>query len=135
MISDQEKTYSLKILVVDDNINIRIVLGEMLKIYSRDIIFADNGKEAVSAIEKNPDIDLILMDVYMHNMDGFEATRRIRQIDTKVIIFVMTAAALSELVEDFSGTTINDYFPKPFNKDYLARLIAKHFKKSHVAGQ
>jgi CheY-like chemotaxis protein len=130
MISDQEKkTYNLKILVVDDSNPIRIVLGEMLKIYSSEIIFADSGKEAVSAVENNPDIDLILMDVYMHNMDGFEATRRIRQINKKVVIFVMTAAALSELVEDFSGTLINDYFPKPFNKAYLDQLIVKHFNK------
>jgi len=130
MISDQEKkTYNLKILVVDDSNPIMIVLGEMLKIYSSEIIFADSGKEAVSAVENNPDIDLILMDVYMHNMDGFEATRRIRQINKKVVIFVMTAAALSELVEDFSGTLINDYFPKPFNKAYLDQLIVKHFNK------
>ncbi len=130
MISDQEKkTCNLKILVVDDSNPIRIVLGEMLKIYSSEIIFADNGKEAVSAVENNPDIDLILMDVYMHNMDGFEATRRIRQINKKVVIFVMTAAALSELVEDFSGSLINDYFPKPFNKAYLDQLIVKHFNK------
>ncbi len=128
MISDPEKkTYNLKILVVDDSNPIRIVLGEMLKIYSNEIIFADSGKEAVTAVENNPDIDLILMDVYMHNMDGFEATRRIRQINKKVVIFVMTAAALSELVEDFSGTLINDYFPKPFNKAYLDQLIVKHF--------
>lgn len=74
MISDHEKnTYNLKILVVDDNNNIRLLLGEMLKIYGSEIIFADSGKEAVSAVENNPDIDLILMDVYMHNMDGFEA--------------------------------------------------------------
>ena len=129
MISDQEKKkYNLKILVVDDNNNIRLLLGEMLKIYSSDIVFADSGQGAVSAVENYPDIDLILMDVYMHNMDGFEATRRIRQINKTVIIFVMTAAALSELVEDFSGTLINDYFPKPFNKAYLDQLIVKHFK-------
>ena len=127
MISDH---YNLKILVVDDNNNIRLLLGEMLKIYGSEIIFADSGKEAVSTVENNPNIDLILMDVYMHNMDGFEATRRIRQINKKVVIFVMTAAALSELVEDFSGTLINDYFPKPFNKVYLDQLIVKHFKKN-----
>lgn len=130
MLTEQlKKTYNLKLLVVDDSNSVRVVLGEMLKIYSREIIFADSGKEAVSAIENNPDIDLILMDVYMHNMDGFEATRRIRQKNVNVIIFVMTATALSELIEDFSGTLINDYFPKPFNKAYLDRLIAKHFSR------
>ena len=131
MLSNQEKKiYNLKILIVDDSYPIRVVLGEMLKNYSSEIIFANDGIEAVKAIENNPDIDLILMDVYMHNMDGFEATRRIREINKTVIIFVMTASVLSELVEDFAGSTINDYFPKPFNKEYLHQLIVKHFKKS-----
>lgn len=128
MFSEKDRTYKLKVLIVDDSEPIRFILGEMLKTYSRRIIYADNGQEAVRSIEKNPDIDLILIDVYMHNVDGFEATRMIRQINENVIIFVMTAAPLSELVEDFSGTIINDYFPKPINKDYLHQLIVKHFK-------
>jgi CheY-like chemotaxis protein len=132
MASEKEKDrINLKSLIVDDHYSIRVILGELLKPYSSEIIFANNGMEAVSAIENNPDIDLVLMDVYMHNMDGFEATKRIRQINKKVIIFIVTAAPLSELIEDFSGTTINDYFPKPFNKEYLNRLIVKHFKKHH----
>jgi CheY-like chemotaxis protein len=125
-----KERFNLRILVVDDSYSIRVILGEMLNPYCSKIIFAENGKEAVSAVENNPDIDLILMDVFMHNMDGFEATRRIRQLNQKVIIFVVTAAPLSELVEDFSGTLINDYFPKPFKKEYLDRLIVKHFKRN-----
>ena len=133
MLSDPgNDRYDLKLLIVDDSSSIRVILGHILDPYSSDIIFADNGKEAVNAIENNPDIDLILMDVYMHEMDGFEATRRIRQINQKVIIFVITAAPLSELVEDFSGTLINDYFPKPFNKLYLNQLMIKHFKKKRL---
>ena len=128
--NQEEKTYRLKILIVDDNESIRVVLGVMLQIYSSEIIYATDGKEAVSIIEDNPDVDLIFMDVYMHNMDGFEATKSIRQINKKVIIFVMTATPISELIEDFSGTLTNDYFPKPFNKEYLGRLMAKHFKKN-----
>jgi CheY-like chemotaxis protein len=132
MRSEEEKTAgNLKVLVVDDSYPIRAVLGEMLKIYSREIFFADNGKEAVSLFESNPDTDLIFMDVFMHNMDGFEATRKIRQLNANVIIFVMTATALSELVEDFSGVVINDYFPKPFNKEYLHLLIMKYFKNKN----
>ncbi len=126
---DQNSRFYLKVLVVDDNQPVKFILGEMLKIYTREIIYADNGKEAVNAIENNPDIDLILMDVYMPGMDGFESTRKIRELNKDVIIFVMTATALSELIEEFAGIVINDYFPKPLNRDYLNQLIEKHFKK------
>ncbi len=125
-----EKAFQLKTLIVDDNESVRVVLGLMLQVYSSEIIYARDGVEAVTAVEKNPDINLIMMDVYMHNMDGFDATRRIRQINKSVIIFVMSATPISELIEDFSGAMINDYFPKPFNKDYLDQLINKHFKKA-----
>ncbi len=132
LLEPDKNRFNLKILIVDDNSSIRVILGGLLRPYSSDIIFAENGKEAVTAVENNSDLDLILMDVYMHNMDGFEATRRIRQLNKEVIIFVMTAASLSELVEDFSGTIINDYFPKPFNKEYLDQLIVKHFNKKQL---
>lgn len=125
--SDQK--FNLKVLVVDDNKPVKLILSEMLKTYCKEIIFADDGKEAVNAMENNPDIDLILMDVYMPGMDGFESTRKIRELNKEVIIFVMTATALSELIEEFAGIVINDYFPKPLNRDYLNQLIEKHFKK------
>jgi CheY-like chemotaxis protein len=85
-------------------------------------------------MENNPDLDLILMDVYMPGMDGFEATRRIRQINKEVIIFVMTATVLSELIEEFAGIVVNDYFLKPFSLAYLDQLIQKHLKNNLKLG-
>jgi CheY-like chemotaxis protein len=118
---------NLKILIADDNELIRIVLGDMVKMYSREVLFAKSGEEAVAIFQNNQD-DLIMMDFYMPVMNGFDATQKIRQINKEVIIFVETADTLSSITEEFAGVKINDYFPKPFNKTYLNQLIIKHFK-------
>ena len=130
MVLDQQQLLpNLKILIVDDNKDVRIILSEMLKIYTRgEITFANDGMEAVSVFENTPDIDLIFMDVYMPGMDGYETTRKIRKLNKDVIIFVMTASVLSELIGEFAGIFVNDYFPKPFNTVYLKQLIWKYFK-------
>ena len=122
----------LKILIADDNESIRMILGEMVKKYSHEILYAKSGDEAVDVLRNNPDIDLILMDSYMPGMDGYEATRIIRQINKKVIIIIETADTYSKVVEEFAGVVINDYFPKPFSKLYLNQLIIKHFNRINI---
>ena len=128
---EENKINNLKILIADDNDAIRMILGEMVRKYSRELLFAKTGNEAVSTFQNNPDIDLILMDVYMPEMNGYEATRIIRQINNEVIIIVETADKLSEVTEEFAGVKINDYLPKPYNKPYLNQLIIKHFNKKN----
>jgi signal transduction histidine kinase/CheY-like chemotaxis protein len=122
----------LKILIADDNESIRMILGDMVKKYSHNILYAKSGDEAVDVFRNNPDIDLILMDFYMPGLDGYEATRIIRQINKKVIIIVETADTFSKVTEEFAGVVINDYFPKPFSKFYLDQLITKHFNRMNL---
>ncbi len=121
-------TANLKILIADDNESIRMILGEMVKRFAREVLFAKSGEEAVSIFQNNPDTDLIFMDFYMPGLNGFDATQKIRQLNKDVIIFVETADTLSNITEEFAGVKINDYFPKPFSKAYLNQLIKKHFK-------
>ena len=123
----------LKVLIADDNELIRTVLGKMLTEYSNNILYAKSGDEAVETFRNNPDIDLIFIDFNMPGIDGYEATRIIRQISKKVIIIVETADTYSKVIEEFAGVVINDYFPKPFNKLYLDQLIRKHFNKGKSA--
>jgi PAS domain S-box-containing protein len=126
----EKKAYNLKILVADDNESLRIILGEILKKYSREILFARTGSEAVDIFKKNPDIDLIFMDFFMPEMNGYEATRQIRILNKDVTVFVETSDTLSDINEEFAGVKINDFFPKPYNKLFLNELIEKHFSKT-----
>jgi signal transduction histidine kinase/CheY-like chemotaxis protein len=122
-----KKADNLKILIADDNESLRLILGELLKKYSKEILFAGNGFEAVDFFKKNPDIDLILMDFFMPEMNGYEATKQIRQLNSNVVIFVETSDTLSNITEEFSNVKIDDFFPKPYNKNFLNELIIKHF--------
>jgi len=118
----------LKILIVDDNVTTCMVLRELMKEYSREILISGSGEEAITIVENNPDIDLIMMDTYMRRMNGSEATNRIRHFNTKVVIIIVTAFPLSEITEEFAGVVFDDYLPKPFSKFNINQLIMKHFK-------
>lgn len=127
---DNSKIKLLKILIVDDNITIGMVLCELMREYSKEIFIAKSGEEAITIFENNPDIDLIMMDTYMPRMSGAETTSRIRQFHTKVVIIIETAFHLSEITEEFAGVAIDDYLPKPFNKFSINQLILKHFSNN-----
>ena len=123
--------FGLKVLIVDDNAGLRMILGSMLKSYCREILYAETGIEAVITSENNPDIDLIFMDIYMPKMDGSEAIKLIRRINKKVIIIVETGKTLSEITEKSSGDEINDYFFKPYSRTFLNELIHKYFNNKN----
>lgn len=118
---------NLKILIAeDDDISARLIEKEM-KIFSREILEANNGVEAVDLCHKNPDIDLIMMDLKMPVMNGIEAIKEIRQFDKKVIIIAQTAYALSGDRELAIDAGSDDYISKPIMKNNIYELIQKHF--------
>ena len=82
----------------------------------------------IAACRNNPDIDLVLMDVKMPEMDGYEATRQIRQFDSKVVIIAQTAYSLTGDKEKALAAGCNGYIPKPLNIARLKELIQKHLK-------
>ncbi|MFZ4564056.1 MAG: response regulator, partial [Bacteroidales bacterium] len=85
------------------------------------------GFDAVEACLNHPDIDLVLIDIRLPNMDGYEATRQIRQFNKEVIIIAQTAFGLSGDREKAIESGCNDYLSKPIAKDELLGLIQKHF--------
>ena len=100
-----------------------------MKIFSKEVLKARTGVEAVEACRNNPDIDLVLMDIQMPEMDGYEATRQIRQFNKEVIIIAQTAYALTGDREKAIEAGCNDYISKPIKKDELLALIQKYFNK------
>ncbi|MEI6050382.1 MAG: PAS domain S-box protein, partial [Bacteroidota bacterium] len=120
---------ALKILVVeDDDISERLI-SIALKTISFEVLKVKTGVEAIEACRNNPDIDLVLMDILLPVMNGYKATRQIRQFNKDVVIIAQTAYGLSGDREKAIEAGCNDYMTKPINKNELLTLIQKYFKK------
>ena len=115
------------VLIVEDNkVNIKL-LNAMLSKVNVEIFSALNGLEAFEIV-KNNKIDLILMDVHMPVMDGFQATRMIREFEkeNKHIIVALTAIAMQGDREKCLESGMDDYLSKPFKKDELYNIVKKY---------
>ena len=118
----------LKILIAEDDETSQKLISLIVEDFGNEILIANTGKEAVDICRSNPDINLILMDIQMPYMNGYEATRRIRQFNKEVIIIAQTAFALSGDHKKSIQAGCNDYTTKPIIKEDLLAIIAKHFK-------
>jgi CheY-like chemotaxis protein len=128
-VSKEYMVKNLKILIVEDDEISEKFLSAVVRIFSREVIIVKNGREAVETCRNHPEIDLILMDIKMSEMDGYEAVRKIREFNNEVIIIVQTAYAfVSDKIMALEAGC-NDYIRKPIDKDLLNALINKHFKK------
>ncbi|WP_291104665.1 MULTISPECIES: PAS domain S-box protein [unclassified Flavobacterium] len=119
----------LKILIVEDDPISKLLISKAVSKFSKELLKASTGVEAVEACQKNPDIDLVMMDINMPIMDGYEATRKIRQFNKELIIIAQTANGLSEDREKAIAAGCTDYIAKPINIDLLKSLIQKYFDK------
>ena len=104
-------------------------LTELIKDFSTEIYYAENGKEAVEMFKRHPEIDIVLMDMKMPLMDGYEATKKIKEIDKEVIVIAQTAYALKNDREKTIAAGCDDYISKPVNKNELIDLIKKYVNK------
>ena len=99
----------LKVLIVEDDENSEIYISLIVDAFSNEVLIARNGEEAIELCRNNPTIDLILMDVKMPLMDGYAATRSIRQFNKEVIIIAQTAFALIGDKQKALEAGCNDY--------------------------
>jgi PAS domain S-box-containing protein len=127
--SEVQQIKCLKILIAEDDEASAILLTEAVKIFCKGSLRARTGREAVETCRSNSDIDLVLMDIKMPEMDGYEAARQIRQFNKNVIIIAQTAFALTGDKEKALEAGCNDYISKPVNSRLLKVLIQKYFKK------
>jgi CheY-like chemotaxis protein len=120
-----EKMNGKKVLIVDDDVRNIFAVTSVLETHGLDVIYAENGKEGISALEKNPDVDVVLMDVMMPEMDGYETMRAIRRDPSHkaLPIIAITAKALKEDREKCIQAGASDYLPKPVEADKLLELI------------
>ena len=117
----------LKILVAEDDQTTQMFMSIALKPLSREIIKAVTGVEAVNACTKHPDIDLILMDIRMPEMDGYEATRQIRKFNKKVVIIAQTAFIMADNRKQAMAAGCDEFIPKPIDLNLLKGMIHKRF--------
>lgn len=125
----ENKILDLKVLIVDDDAISKLLIAKALKPFSKEIIKVISGKEAIKTCRKNPDIDLVMMDINMPEMDGYEATKHIREFNKDLVIIAQTANALQRDREEAIKSGCTDYIAKPINFENLNILIQKYFKK------
>ncbi|MDO9510953.1 MAG: ATP-binding protein [Bacteroidales bacterium] len=117
----------LKILIAEDDEVSELFIDIMVKKFGKEILKVSTGVKAVEICRDNPDIDLILMDIRMPEMDGYEATKQIREFNKEVVIVAQTAYGLSGDREKSIQSGCNDYLAKPIVKAELEALIQKYF--------
>ncbi len=129
-LNNEQQRKDLKLLIVEDDESSELFLSEALELYCREILTATTGIEAVNICRNNPDLDLVLMDIRMPGMDGYEATRQIRQFNKEVVIIAQTAFGLSGDREKAIAAGCNDYISKPVNMALLKAMINKHCREN-----
>ena len=114
-----------KILIVDDDVRNVFALSSILEGYDMDVKYAENGREAIDVLISNPEIDLVLMDIMMPEMDGYEAITRIRGMEKFIHlpIIALTAKAMKEDREKCIAVGASDYISKPVINEQLLSLM------------
>ena len=114
-----------KVLVVDDDVRNLFALASALEARGMEVLFAENGREGVDCIAENQDVDLVLMDLMMPEMDGYEATRALRERPEfkDLPIICLTAKAMKGDREKCLQAGASDYIAKPVNTEQLLSLL------------
>ncbi|RJF73198.1 response regulator [Deinococcus cavernae] len=121
----EPQLHGRKILIVDDDIRNIFALTAVLERHQMEIITAENGREAIAQLDHHPDTDLVLMDVMMPELDGYETTRLIRQNPqfASLPIISLTAKAMPGDREHSIESGASDYISKPVNTAQLLALL------------
>lgn len=119
-----------KVLIVEDDETNLIYLQLVLKDLNIELLNAVSGQAAVETFEQNQDIELILMDIRLPGMDGYEATSMIRKMNKDVVIIAQTAYAFSSDKDKAIESGCNDYVSKPIRREELLKKINHYLNLS-----
>jgi CheY-like chemotaxis protein len=113
------------VLIVDDDVRNVFALTSVFERHGIRVLFAENGKEGVEALRRNPDIALVLMDIMMPEMDGYKATRMVREMPEfeQLPIVALTAKAMQGDREKSLASGASDYITKPVDVEQLLSLM------------
>ena len=129
---ETEPDYALfegkKILIVEDSATNLLYIKKTLSNKGLDLIWAGDGEQAVKQFHKNPDLDLILMDINLPVMNGLEATKKIRKFNQEIKIIAQTAFVSAKDIKMCKDAGCDSYIAKPFNQKILLSSILDIFK-------
>ncbi|MFI1400180.1 HAMP domain-containing protein [Streptomyces sp. NPDC020681] len=114
-----------RVLIVDDDIRNVFALTHVLGRVGMPVLYAENGREGIETLERNPDVELVLMDIMMPEMDGYETIEAIRRspLWTDLPIVALTAKAMPGDREKSIAQGANEYVPKPVDVDRLLTVV------------
>jgi hypothetical protein len=114
-----------KILIVEDDSSSRLYLNKILEKYGVIILNAGDGSEAFDIVMNNPDLDIVLMDIQLPGMDGYDTTIKIREVRPEIIIIAQTAYGLLTEREKITEAGFNDFIIKPIlSKNLIEKLLS-----------
>jgi CheY-like chemotaxis protein len=126
-----EKIKNVRVLVAEDMPWNQLLIKIILKNFGFEVDIAENGKIAIEMLQENK-YDIILMDLQMHKLDGFEATKHIRsKINSQIPIIALTADVTTVDVGKCEAWGMNDYISKPIDEKLLYNKIIGHLKKTN----
>ena len=122
---------SIRILVVDDEADIRRIIRILLESRGYRVLEAPNGRLAVETIRKEPDVDLILLDIMMPELSGIEASREIRSISSAPILFLTARTQEQDKLEAYQSGG-DDYLAKPFSHGELLMKVDSLLRRYRI---
>ena len=117
------------ILIVDDTKFNFVLLRTQLRNTNANLIWLENGLDAVEYIKNSNKVDLILMDIRMPKMDGIEASRLIKEINPNIPIVIQTASVMGDAYDDIQVSNCDDTIFKPIDAINLIQILTKQLDK------
>jgi CheY-like chemotaxis protein len=119
-----------KVLIVEDDFSSRLYLNKIMEKSGIVLLNASDGKEALEIVNRNSDIDLILMDIQLPVFDGYTCTKLLRESGKNMTIIAQTAYGLSGDKERMISLGFNDYLIKPISQKQLIDKISEYLLMS-----